>query len=379
VSRLFRKRNVTKVGEKSKLTDIDLILSRGVTGQVFPGAAAAVVRDSGQRTDLFTAGSITPGGAGVSPDTVYDIASLTKPFTATAFMRLWAEGKIGPSEKAQKYIPEWSIPGADAVLLEHLLAHESGLPDWLPFYEEVPAVERATEAGKKRIIQTAMFTPFEAPAGSRMIYSDTGFILLGFCMERAADMDLDEIIRTMVTRPLGLKNTKFLPVKGNANIKDTGSSSAVAPTELCPWRQKMMLGEVHDENAWTMGGVAAHAGLFSTIRDMALFSSVIMKTLKGDSSLFDAEILLKSTARRPLGRTLGWDTPEPEGSSAGPHASISTFGHLGFTGCSLWIDPAKHVSSILLSNRIHPTRKNESIREFRPGFHSAAYVDGQDT
>jgi len=376
VFRLFLRRIVTKVGEKNKVADINLILSRGVTGQVFPGAAAAVVRDSGRHTEFFTAGSITPGGAGVSPDTVYDIASLTKPFTAMAFTRLWAEGKISPSEKAQKYIPEWSIPGADSVLLEHLLSHESGLPDWLPFYEEVPAVERATEAGKKRIIQTAMFAPFEASAGSRMIYSDTGFILLGWCMERATDMDLDEIIGTMVTRPLGLKNTMFLSVNGNSNPTGTNSSSVVAPTELCPWRQKMMLGEVHDENAWTMGGVAAHAGLFSTIRDMAVFSSVIMKTRKGDSSLFDAEILLKSTARRPLGRTLGWDTPEPEGSSAGPHASISAFGHLGFTGCSIWIDPAKDVSSILLSNRIHPTRKNESIREFRPDFHSAAYADG---
>jgi len=350
------------------LATLENILRKGVQGQVFPGAAAALVSDHGRQSDLLAAGFLTPGGLAVSASTLYDLASLTKPFVALAFVRLWARSVMSPPDPVRRWLPEWTVLGADRVRIEHLLSHESGLPAWRPYFEEMPLAERATPMGLERIRQAALSTEIESPPGSRALYSDIGFILLGWALERAAGLPLEEILRKEVLEPLSLKDTLFLPVKS------ASTTGPVAPTERCPWRNRLIAGEVHDENAWSMGGIAPHAGLFSTASDMATVTASLLRACKGNEEPWNPDLLLQSISRRPMGRTLGWDTPELPGSSAGRSISRSAFGHLGFTGCSIWIDPARGIGSVLLSNRIHPTRANEAIREFRPLFHEACFT-----
>ncbi len=343
-------------------------LEQGIESLVFPGATAALVRDHGRSMDLLAAGAIAKDGPETTPDTLYDIASLTKPFVALAAVRLWMRGVIDPTDPVRRWLPEWNAPGASGARLEHLLAHEAGLPAWRPFFEDVPAAERETAAGQERIRRAALGADLETLPGERMVYSDLGFMLLGWVLERASGIPLDVLIHREVLEPLDLSGTTFRPLK-----RPGSAGHAIAPTEFCPWRRRLLQGEVHDENAWTMGGVAPHAGLFSTARDMAALTASLLQACNGARAWVEPARFLASVTRRPLGRTLGWDTPEPEGSSAGASISRAAFGHLGFTGCSIWLDPARGVGSVLLSNRVHPTRANNAIRAFRPLFHEACF------
>lgn len=317
-------------------------------------------------------------------DTLFDLASVSKLFVATAFMMLIEQGWYGLDGPVSKEIPEFSglrpiqpyehplQPGewvqpaeragcmvdAGKVTFRHLLTHSSGLPAWRPLKDQ-------PDAGSA--LRMALSTPFFYPTGSRVVYSDIGLILLGLCVERTIRWRLDEAVRDGVTRPLGLLQTRYLPLEGQPY-----DTSNIAPTELCAWRGRRVVGEVHDENAARLGGIAGHAGLFSTAGELARFGQVFLdsgRPLLSPKTVAEMVRLQaeEGNARRGLGFAL-W-CPDPEAS--GNPFSSSAFGHTGFTGTSLWMDPARKLVVAALTNRVYYGRDAAPILRFRVDLHRA--------
>lgn len=335
------------------------LLESGVEEHAFPSAVVSVGVD-GQV--LFTNAVGHYGDEDrrpVTDSTVYDLASLTKVIgLTTAVMLLVSEGKIDLDVAVSEYLPEFSGRDKQSVLVRHLLTHTSGLPAWRPLYLETENPEEA--------LDTVFATPLESAPGERYVYSDLGAILLTQIVERVSGIRLDVFLENRVFRPLGMSWTRYRPPPEWLD--------RIAPTELDPWRGKVVRGEVHDENTVRLGGVSGHAGLFSIAPDLARFAAWILDAYHGrlapDGPLYiPNEVVTEFTRRQPgpegSTRALGWDTPSPEGSSAGTMMSPSSFGHTGFTGTSIWIDPETEMFVILLTNRVHPTRENNAISRYR--------------
>lgn len=297
----------------------------------------------------------------ISDTTVYDLASLTKVIgLTTATMLLVSEGTIELDRPVVDYLPEFDGPGRDGVLVRHLLTHTSGLPAWMPLYQET---RNAAEA-----IERVLTAPLESAPGERYVYSDLGAITLTQIVERAAGAPLDEFLARRVFEPLGMSRTVYRPPRDWVSF--------IAPAERDPWRGRLVRGEVHDENTYRLGGVSGHAGLFSTGWDLSRYSLWILDAWHGrlpeGSPVFVPRDIVRLFTRRQPGpegstRALGWDTPSDSGrSSAGSLLSRESFGHTGFTGTSIWLEPERELFIILLTNRVHPTRANQAILEVRP-------------
>jgi CubicO group peptidase (beta-lactamase class C family) len=340
-------------------------LQAAVERGAFPGGVVAVGR---RDTVLFlhAFGRLDyQGGAPVTPRTVYDMASLTKVVgLTTAAMMLVDEGKLDLDAPVTRYVPAFAA-GGDSVTVRHLLTHSSGLPAWQPFFQRVHA--------REEMFALVNAEPLEATPGARMAYSDLGAMLLTEIVEHLAGQRLDRFLDARLFRPLGMRDTRFLPPRSRL--------ARIAPTEIdTTWRHRLVRGEVHDENAASMGGVSGHAGLFSTAPDVARFVQMLMRggsrtrgradtrtSERADHLLVAAAtIALFTRVDRPgfSSRALGWDTPS-ENSSAGSRLSARAFGHTGFTGTSIWVDPEQDLFVILLTNRVNPTRENNAIREVR--------------
>jgi CubicO group peptidase (beta-lactamase class C family) len=340
-------------------TPLERYLDESVARKAFPGAVVAVGR---RDTVLFLRafGRLDyERGRRVTTKTVYDLASLTKVIgLTTAMMRLVERGKVGLDTPAVRYVPAFHD---STVTVRQLLTHSSGLPAWRPFWERVHSREE-------------MFTlvdaePLEQPPGRRMAYSDLGAMVMTQIVEDVGGERLDRYLQTQLFRPLGMKDTRYLPPRT--------WRSRIAPTEMdTTYRHRLVRGQVHDENAASMGGVSGHAGLFSTAPDLVKFAQMMLKYGgmeaqgrggTGPRIVDSATIAMFTAVQDPAlsSRALGWDTPS-EGSSAGTRLSPRAFGHTGFTGTSMWIDPEKDLFVILLTNRVHPTRNNDLIREVRP-------------
>ena len=290
----------------------------------------------------------------VTSETLFDIASVTKLFTATIALTLVDENRLSLHQSM------WN-----RFTLESLLSHESGLPAWKPLFETIPMEMRGTRQAYDRIVEAVLSTPVETAAG-KAVYSDLGFIGLAHQLQQMTGQPLPELLQTRITAPLGMRHTFYsndIPI----------SKVHVSCTEACPWRRRILQGEVHDDNAWTMGGVAGHAGLFSTSNDLVTFGNAWLNTLYTDG-IVSTQLGQLACERRPAGRGLGFDLKSEGASSIGNSASVNTFGHLGFTGASLWIDPSRHAVIALLTNRVHPSRGNSRIREFRPWFHEQFFA-----
>jgi CubicO group peptidase (beta-lactamase class C family) len=324
-------------------------LEQSVAARAFPGAVIAVGR---QDTVLFARGfgALTyDGGSPPGERTLYDLASLTKVVgLTTAVMMLWEERKLDLDAPVTRYVPQFAA-GGDSITIRHLLTHSSGLPAWLPLFHDVHS--------RAEMFARVNATPLEAPPGSRMVYSDLGAILLTEAVERIAGQRLDSLLEQRVFRPLGMRDTRYNP--------PVSLRGRTAPTENDPWRGHVLTGEVHDENASVMDGVSGHAGLFSTAADLVRFAQMMLRG--GEGLVRPATIIEFTTVQNAAfsSRALGWDTPS-KGSSAGDDLSPHAFGHTGFTGTSIWIDPAKDLFIILLTNRVYPTRANEQILRVRP-------------
>jgi serine-type D-Ala-D-Ala carboxypeptidase len=341
------------------------VLKDAIDAHAFPGCAFGVFA-AGQPVVVDALGRFTyePDSPAVQPDTVYDLASLTKVVVTTALaMLLHQQGLLDLEQPLGDLLPGFVVgrdrgSAARLVTLRHLLAHNSGLPGYVEFFRTLhtPAA----------LFRACLELPLEAEPGTGAEYSDPGFILLGKALEVLRREHLALWARRELFEPLGMNHTGFCPTPAMRAL--------IPPTEEdTTTRRRRIQGEVQDENAWLLGGAAGHAGLFSNVPDLLLFVAEVVAAARGNGCLFDAATIELFSQRQvpPTGyRALGWDTPSPN-SSAGSHFSPHSIGHLGYSGCSLWIDLDAHVAVVLLTNRTWPDRKNQLIREIRPAFHDA--------
>jgi CubicO group peptidase (beta-lactamase class C family) len=347
------------------------MLRQGVAAGYFPGAVLVVgYQGNVVYEEAVGNAALMPSARLMTADTVFDLASLTKPIaTATALMLLFESGRVRLDEPIGTYVPTWCRPACDTPTLRQLLSHCSGLPAWRPYYQNIDPTSPIPE--RRRAVYAAMHRePLSTGLGTMVQYGDVGFILLGEVVETVAGMPLDVFCQREIFDALHLGKMAFRNLERPSPV-----GIPFASTEQCPWRRRIMDGEVHDENAWIMGGVAGHAGLFATGRQLWQFAQSLLAGLKGRSWLVSTRTARTFTTcqGRPEGSTwaLGWDTPTPGRSSAGQCFSPAAIGHLGFTGTSLWIDPPTQAIVVLLTNRVHPSRQREGIRTFRPLIHDA--------
>ncbi len=340
------------------------VLDRAVADHTFPGGVLAV----GYRGELilhaFGKQTYEADSPAIRPDTIYDVASLSKAVvTTTLAAMLTATGRLQLDTPVGVYLPEWAAgPNPEwrrKVTLRHLLTHTAGLPAFENYYLKA--------RDKRGVLSQVFASPFAYEPGTKSEYSDVGFILLGEIIERVTGKALDQLAREQVFAPLGMKESMYNPPKS--------LRARIAPTENdAAFRKRLLHGEVHDDNAWAMGGVAGHAGLFSTAADLAAFCQMLLHGgIYGHQRLLRRSTIEQFTAKQSLSggtRALGWTVPT-EGSSSGRYFSARSYGHLGFTGTSIWIDPEKELFVILLTNRVYPTRENEKIQQVRPALHDA--------
>lgn len=345
--------------------DVIRILDEGIAARAFPGA----VVEAGRAGALWrhAAGHLTwePDSAPVEASTIYDLASLTKVIvTTTLAMRAVDEGVIALDDEVRRWLPAWRGADRRGVTVRDLLAHCSGLPAYLPFFRDC--------TGRAEFEAAICETALEYPPRTAAVYSDLGFILLGFLLEDARS-------RGPIVNPAASLSGQFKTLASFLTAEPLQFHpprywrDRIAPTEHDPFRGRTLVGEVHDENAWALGGVAGHAGLFGTAGAVGAFARAALQTLKGDRILAQPETFATFIQRTGIpgsSRALGWDTMLPT-SSCGTKLSPTAIGHTGFTGTSLWIDWERDFYVVLLTNRVHPTRDNEGIRAFRPRIHDA--------
>ena len=347
------------------LARIDTLIRKSIKAGAFPGAAVAIGR-AGVVVKLdgygyFTYESEQP----VTPQSPFDLASLTKVIaTTTAAMQLYEQGRLDLDAPVSTYLPAFAVNGKAAITIRHLLTHTSGMPAFKPFYQ----MGVTTRQG---VVDAVLGTELENEPGAKYVYSDFSMITLALVAEKITGQDFATYTREQIFEPLGMYDTGYRP---------TGQpDSTVVPTEVDDYfRNRLIQGEVHDENAWLLDGVAGHAGLFSTAADLARFAFMMTNGGRAGSKPFLKEetIRLFTTRVDPKkhSRALGWDTKSLNGySSAGRLFGPNSFGHTGFTGTSIWIDPDQQLFVILLTNRVHPSRKNRGHIAVRPQVANLAY------
>lgn len=342
-------------------------LRRAVDDGAFPGAVYAV----GWRNRLLAHNAVghttyAPDAPALRPDALFDVASMTKVVaTTTVAMQAVERGWLRLDYPVQSLVPEFRGEGKGAVTVAHLLTHSSGLPSYVEFFRDIDP-EAVGEAGRSEILERIHATPLEAEPGSRYAYSDLGVILLGEVLDRALGESFAAFARREVFAPLGMDDTLWNP--------PAALRPRIPPTEEDPWRGRLVHGEVHDENAFAMGGVAPHAGLFSTAHDLSVFAQTMLNLGTYDHTRILSRASVDRWRRRQeivagSSRALGWDTAFP-GDRWGMF-SREAYGHTGFTGTSMWIDPERELFVILLTNRVHPTRENRRHIQARIDFHTA--------
>ena len=359
-------RTTTSATRRSLRDTLQAILDRAVIDSAFPGAVAVI----GSRTGPIV--SVTAGRQDWGSEykttisTLWDLASLTKVVgTTSALMQLVESGKVDLEAPVQQYLPEWKGTNKDKVTVRQLMTHQGGLAPFKQYFK--------ANVSPDSTYRLFLNTPLDTLPGVRMAYSDIGFILLGKLVERVSGESLDRYVVTHVFQPLGMRDTRYMPPRTERY--------RTAPTEIDPWRGRKLNGEVHDENAYALGQVSGHAGLFSTARDLEKLASAYLNGgAFGAGRLARAETIRQFTTvidSTFSSRALGWDTPS-ENSSAGHFIRRPAFGHTGFTGTSIWIDPARDLFVILLTNRVNPTRENRKIGAVRTALADAVAgaVDG---
>jgi CubicO group peptidase (beta-lactamase class C family) len=350
------------------------LLERALKTGVFPGAAALVAQQ-GKIVFFDHVGyrSLTPERVRMARDTIFDLASLTKVMATTpAIMKLVDEEKLNLDQPLAEVLPKAALGDKRDLTLRLLLSHSAGLVDWRPFYEKLS--DHPLKDRKKLLREWIIKEPFAYEPGKGNIYSDLGFMLLEWVIEEKTGETLPEFVQKHFYGPLGLKRTFFRGGKG-VFVLDVAKEEFAA-TEDCPWRKRVLQGEVHDDNAWTIGGYSGHAGLFSAAEDVYVIANMLREHyLEKRADYFKPETVREFFRRQEIVKgsdwALGWDTRALEGSSAGKYLSRDSVGHTGFTGTSIWMDLEKDVITILLSNRVHPKRDNDKIKLFRPVFHDA--------
>lgn len=372
-----------------KFEAVDRLMDEAVVTGVFPGGVLLAARDGEIRHVSAVGRANILTGEKVTPETVFDLASLTKPLATTlAVMVVAAEGELDLAAPIGEWFPAafrgphgWlshGEAGKARITVLDLLSHNAGFPAWKPYFKDLrrrPAHERPA-----RLRELVARQPLIHEPGERTLYSDIGFMFLAHLVEDLTGESLERFTEDRIYRPLGAE-LFFNPLH-------SPRAGRYAATERCPWRGRVLEGLVHDDNAYAAGGVAGHAGLFGTVRGAYAVADHLLRCWHGTS-----EDSIAATAREPgplapewvrrflsphvvhgrdTGRALGFDRPSARDSSAGRYFSSLSVGHLGFTGVSLWMDLARSVIILLLTNRVHPDRSNTRIRAFRPLIHDAS-------
>ena len=347
--------------EQSGFELVDKVIEDGIADTAFPGAVLLILKDNKiiyeNAYGHYTYDQNSPE---VSVNTIFDLASVSKVIaTTTAVMLCYDRGLFKLDDLVAKYIPEFSQHEKGHIRIKNLLLHNSGLPSWKKFYELYDNPDD--------VLKDIYASSLEYPTGTKMLYSDLGMITMGKIIEKVTGKSLDKFCRDEIFIPLEMKNTGYNPAP---EIKNS-----IAPTELDNyWRNRQLQGEVHDETAFLLGGVAGHAGLFSTASDLSKILQMLLNKGEYKGRIFIKPETIAFFTRKYSSlssRALGWDTKSVEGSSAGRLFGSNSFGHTGYTGTSVWADPSRNLAVIFLTNRVYPTRNNVKIAKVRPALHDA--------
>lgn len=310
--------------------------------------------------------------------TVFDIASVTNVLvTTTILMRLVQSGRIGLDDRVLRYIQSFGVNGKSTITIRHLLNHSSGLPSWVPYFEELIRLHEGerrgilTSSGAKEYVYNAINrAQLKFEPGTKQVYSDVGFILLGHLIEIVTGTKLDRAAQQYVFQPLGLKSTSFIDLamirrRGIHPVKDM-----IAPTEDCQWRGRVLCGEVFDDNAWAMGGITGNSGVFSSQADLHTFAVKMLRSYTGQDDFVSRDVVREFWGDAEIsagdGWRLGWDSPSKENALSETKLSPNAVGQNGASGCSIWLEPERGIDIVLLSNKVHPSRSNKKLRTFRP-------------
>lgn len=344
-----------------------VLFEEAIAKGIFPGACWATVRP--KAASMRAVGNFTycPESPTVQLDTLWDLASVSKVMgTTTVAMRLYEDGKFALDQPVSEVLPEFGVNGKEKVTFEDLLVHTSGLAAFRPYTK--------TLTTPAQVLSAVLAEGLQSPIGTKMVYSDLGMITLGLALEKLGGDSLDVLVKRHVVDRL---------MRGVAATYNPADRARCAPTEpVEPWRRSiraarglpadepLIQGEVHDPNAFLLGGVAGHAGMFGELSAVVSFVQALFDPDR--LHLKESTVRLFTTRRSSLStRALGWDTKSETGSSAGSRFGPRSFGHTGFTGTSVWIDPDRKLAGIILSNRVHPTADNTELSAFRPVFYDA--------
>lgn len=344
----------------NKFIGLDTLIYKSIEDKAFPGAVVLIWKD-GKIIYKKAYGHLTydKSSEQVTTNTIYDIASLSKVVaTTTAAMICYDRKLFSLDDKVAQFISEFGVSGKENITLLNLLIHNSGLAAWKKFYEK--------DLTADDVLNEIYSSELEYITGEKMVYSDLGIITLGKIIEKVSGKSLDLFCTDEIFIPLKMNSTFYNP---NDSVK-----KLCAPTEIDNyWRMKTLQGEVHDETAALLNGVAGHAGLFSTANDIAKLMTVLMNKGRVDNEQFIKQSTVEYFTRKyseQSTRAIGWDTKSESGSSSGIYFSKNSFGHTGFTGTSIWADPERNLFVVFLTNRVYPTRENSKLGKVRPELHN---------
>lgn len=361
----INKSHLKFLDEKNKFEFVDSIINSSIADSAFPGAVLLVQKDGNIiHQKAFGYYTYDTSSGRTSVNTMYDLASLTKvTATTTATMICYDRGLFKLEDKVAEYLPEFGVHGKQNITIRNLLVHDSGLRPDIPSYKAFDSVANKEKGVMNEIYNDTLIYP----TGTKMVYSDLNFILMGKIIEKVTGTSLAKFCEKNIFKPLGMNSTMFNPPDSLVY--------RIAPTEFDNyWRHRQIKGTVHDETSQLLGGVAGHAGLFSTADDLAkLLQMLLNKGIYQGRRYINASTVGMFIKKQSdlSSRALGWDTKSPRHSSAGNLFSDLSYGHTGFTGTSVWTDPTRNLFVVFLTNRVYPTRKNIKIRKVRPEVHTA--------
>ncbi|MGD9106913.1 MAG: serine hydrolase [Desulfobacterales bacterium] len=347
------------------MESVNNLMKQAISNEVFPGGVL-LVSTAGSEVFFQAYGYANIfSGRLMTRDTVFDLASFTKPLATTlSIIKLISQQKLELSQRLGSILIPFNRTDKGRISIENLLYHNSGFPDYRPYYKVLCKLE--PNLRKDALRELLVKEPLINPPGKRVKYSDIGFMILCWVIEQVTGNPLDRFVMKEIYYPLGLENLFFV------DLNSTPRHVKFAATEFCSWRNILLEGVVHDDNAFVVGGIQGHAGLFGTAQDVLSLLSELMAAYLGSpcTGVFDTDLIqMFFKQQEHTGRALGFDTPSSTDPSCGQYFSKDTVGHLGFTGTSFWMDLDRNVMIILLTNRVHPSRSNTKIKAFRPKLH----------
>ena len=360
---------------RRKLERVDRAVEKAIAKGELPGVVLRAEHGEALQFErAYGAAVLSPERHDARLDTLYDLASLTQVIaTTSSVLLLVSDGKLHLDRPVAEFLPAFAERDKSEITVRHLLTHSSGLRPWRAYYMDLREREirrgetlLGTEEARESIVQRILRSAAVHDPGEAAVYGDLGFIVLGELVEQVGGERLDAFCQRRIFEPLGMRDTHFNPVPFE------GARGRYAATEQCEWRDKVVWGEVHDPNAWAMGGVAGHAGLFGSAHDVFRFGQEMLAAFRGESAVFPQPLAQEFFRRQDLPSgsdwALGWDTPTAGQSTSGRHFSERSIGHTGFTGASLWIDLERDAVFVMLANRVHLLAKKSGFA-LRPLLH----------